>query len=280
MRGSQQNSCIRSGSKGDKYTHSFISTLPNHKGNQMAAHLKSFSMHKQNLSWSAFRWLLLMITFGLLSGCSTSGSVGGLTIPEAYQEGLKKEAAKDYNGAIAYYTEAIDNFARFPGWLAKATVKQAMDPNKVTDDMIANPEKIWLPHKAFLHRAQSKRALGDTAGEKADLALYEKQRVEDKEILGDLMNEETSQKAQAAQDAADAKASAEADAKSKATGCVGQGYGGLVNNCKRTVRFEARIALNRCSGAGIHELRPNEMFKVSSDCTAYVSAWNERYIDR
>lgn len=246
----------------------------------MSAHFNRFFYRQPEQSWSAFHWLLLMITFVILSGCQTSGSIGGLTIPEAFREGLKKEEAKDYKGAIIYYDEAIDNFARLPGWLAKGAIRGALDPKQLTDDMLANPEKIWVPHKVYLHRAQSKKALGDIAGEKADLALSEKQQVLDKEMAGEVMNEDADRKAQAAKDAADAKASAEADAKSNATGCVGQGYGGLQNHCKGTVKFEVRVALNRCSGAGTHELRPGEIWKVSSDCTSYVSAWRERYIDR
>lgn len=247
----------------------------------MSAHFNSFSIHKQNQSWPAFRWLLLMITFGLLSGCSTSGSIGGLTIPEAYREGLKKEVAKDYKGAIAYYDEAIDNFARFPGWLAKGTVKQAMDPNKLTNDMIANPEKIWVPHKVYLHRAQSKKALGDIAGEKADLALYEKQRVEDKEILGKLMDEEASQKAQAVQDAADAKAGAEAATAANAMSCV-QKFMGIKNTCSRTIRIHVKSPSGsggKFCNDGYYKLYPNEELKVSPECLPKVDVTSATYLD-
>lgn len=114
--------------------------------------------------------ILIMGIASLFVGCATMG--GGRYVDESYTLGLQSEKAKDCKTAITYFDEAINNFESFGEWMRSMQFKKQYDKDNGVSLLM---DSDFMQHRAYTHRANCKKQLGDMAGYKADLELAEKQ---------------------------------------------------------------------------------------------------------
>ncbi len=219
----------------------------------MASQINQIFNHQAEQSWSPFHWLLLALVL-VLTGCAS-----GRPQPQVYLDGLKKEQAKDYKGAISDFDEAVNNANHHPRFIVKLTYRASAfgdgktgDAGKTVEQAIKGKsseeirelavnnliqEDRYMISRVYKHRATCRKAIGDDAGYSSDMSLFETQVKTDKEIFEEII-------AGAADGADERVADAAADAKKaendkKATACVrvDNGFNGrtFTNTCDRTI---------------------------------------------
>ncbi|MEQ1723981.1 MAG: hypothetical protein ABL930_12465 [Pseudobdellovibrio sp.] len=127
-------------------------------------------MQKINCFNKACSVILMLGIASLFVGCASLG--GGRYVHDSYKLGLESEQAKDFKTAITHYDDAIKNFESFGDWMRSMQYK-GQYYNDGPGSLLLDSN--FMQHRAYRHRAYSKKQLGDIAGHKADLALAEKQ---------------------------------------------------------------------------------------------------------
>lgn len=221
----------------------------------MTVQSNPFSNVPQDQTRSKYSRLLLISSLLLaLSGCAgvtTDDVFGGRTNRDSYEDGVKKEAAKDYAGAIADFDQAIRRQTNLPEFILN-THKNNLAAGK--------PSDLIFLSDAYLHRANCKGLAGDMAGKKEDMALYAKQKVADDAVKAQIAAEKAANAA-AASDQAKASASA-SKRNADARACLGSGY---QNNCKETINVRG-TGSGMCKGPVSWTIRPGRT-PIAIGCT-------------
>lgn len=182
-------------------------------------------------------------------GCASLPS-GGRLVDESYKLGLKSEVANDCKTAIPYFDEAINNFESFGTWLRQM---QFLSQYKVDDGVSLAKDSDFMQHRAYRHRANCKKVLGDIAGQQADLTFAEKQKPKDMAMLNEVIEGQPVRKSASAgsnQPTEDVRH------------CLTASY---ENTCKRTVELRA-TGSGQCSGPVRRVIEPGRMATVGLGC--------------
>lgn len=218
-------------------------------------------MQRSDLLSRASAVILWVSVVCLSAGCATPSA--SRFVDESYALGLKSENAKDYKAAITFYDEAINNFE----WLGTGMLggewlqtQQYLRQYHAYNGVSLSKDSDFMQHRAYRHRANCKKELGDLAGQKADLALAEKQKPIDVAMVNEMIEGLNAQKATAARLAN--RDNAANQPTEDVRHCLTATY---ENTCKQTVELRA-TGSGQCSGPVRRVIEPGRMATVGFGC--------------
>lgn len=216
-------------------------------------------MQRSELLSRAGAVILWVSVVCLSAGCATPS--GTHYVHESYALGLEHEKAKDYKAAIPFFDEAIHNFDWFPEWMRRMQLSQQVQLSTASSFSKAfQDDSKFLPYRAYRHRANCKKGLGDIAGQKADLELADKQKPLDMAMLDEIVDSLNQQEAAAAGSAN--RASVASLPTEDVRGCLTATY---ENTCKQTIELQA-TGSGQCSGPVRRVIEPGRMATVGFGC--------------